>query len=221
MSDVVNVEKIFKKLGDVQILKNVTFNIRSKELLAIQGPSGSVKSTLLGLLAGLDSADSGSIKIDSTEISSLDEKKLSLFRRKDIGIVFQFFNLIPVLNVLENIALPLFPEKSNHKEVFKKAESAAESVGLSHRLHHYPNSLSGGEQQRVAIARALINNPKVIFADEPTGNLDSENGKKIISLLKSLNREKGLTIVMVTHDNAIASSADRIIKLKDGEIQNA
>lgn len=221
MNNIVNVENIFKKLGEVQILKNVTFNIKQGELLAIQGPSGSGKSTLLGLLAGLDSVDRGNIQIDSTEISSLDEKKLSLFRRKDIGVVFQFFNLIPVLNVLENIALPLFPEKIDHKGIFINAKLAAENVGLSHRLHHYPNNLSGGEQQRVAIARALINNPKVIFADEPTGNLDSENGKKIISLLKALNKEKGLTIVMVTHDNAIALEADRIIKLKDGEIQNA
>jgi len=220
MNDLVIAENVSKKLGAVQILKNVSFTIKSRELLAVQGHSGSGKSTLLGLLAGLEEADSGKIQINGTVITQLSEKDLSLFRRNDIGIVFQFFNLIPVLNVVENIGLPLYPVKIKHNEIFKRAKDAADKVGLSHRLHHYPNSLSGGEQQRVAIARALINNPKVIFADEPTGNLDSDNGKKIIELLKILNRDNGLTIAMVTHDNAIASEADRIIKLKDGEIQS-
>jgi putative ABC transport system ATP-binding protein len=221
MNELIKVENVSKKLGQVQILKNVSFTVKSRELLMLQGPSGSGKSTLLGLLAGLESADSGQIQISETAINLLDEKKLALFRRNNIGIVFQFFNLIPVLNVLENIGLPLFPEKIKHKEIYERAKAAAEKVGLAYRLQHYPQNLSGGEQQRVAIARALINNPQVIFADEPTGNLDSDNGKKIIELLKILNREKGLTIVMVTHDNTIAAEADRIIRIKDGEIQNA
>ncbi|HCT83691.1 MAG TPA: macrolide ABC transporter ATP-binding protein [Candidatus Margulisbacteria bacterium] len=221
MNEVIIVQNVYKSFGSLQILKNVSISVKAGELLAIQGPSGSGKSTLLGLLGGLDTADSGKIRVKDTEVSKLDEKNLSLYRRRDIGIVFQFFNLIPILNVIENIALPLFPEKVNRKALYLKARTVAEEVGLGHRLDHYPGTLSGGEQQRVAIARALINSPKVIFADEPTGNLDSETGNRIIKLLKDINKQKGLSIVMVTHDDSIAGQADRIIRIKDGEIQNA
>ena len=221
MNEIIILEGVNKSFNGLHILKNITFSVHNGEFAAVQGPSGSGKSTLLGLLAGLETADTGKIRINDMDFNTLDENALSLFRRDQIGIVFQFFNLIPVLNVVENIALPLFPEKINHKSILEKAAGAAERVGLGHRLNYYPATLSGGEQQRVAIARALINNPKIILADEPTGNLDSETGKNIISLLKELNKSNNLTIIMVTHDNFIAQEADRIIHIKDGGIQNA
>jgi len=220
MNKLITVKELSKTLGKVKAVNNISFSIKSGELVAIQGHSGSGKSTLLSLLSGLEKQDNGEIIFDNKKIGNMNEDDLALFRRKNVGIVFQSFNLIPTLNVVENIALPLFPTNINKNEMMDKAQKIAESVGLDNRLDHYPNELSGGEQQRVAIARALINNPKVIFADEPTGNLDSKTGKKILELLQSLNKEKGLTIVMVTHDNSIANVCDRIIKLKDGGIQD-
>jgi putative ABC transport system ATP-binding protein len=194
--------------------------VKKGDFLAIQGSSGSGKTTLLSLLSGLDRADTGEIMFGGEDITSMSEDELALFRRKNVGIVFQSYNLIPTLNVLENIALPLFPESGNKKEMFELAKAAAESVGLCHRLNHYPSELSGGEQQRVGLARAMINDPGVIFADEPTGNLDTETGRKVMDLLKSLNKEKGMTIVMVTHDDGLAKEADRLIKIKDGVVTN-
>lgn len=219
MNKILIVKNLCKNFGNIKAVNNISFEVKEKELIAIKGHSGSGKSTLLGLLAGLDKSDSGSITLNGKDMTSINEDELALFRRNNVGIVFQFFNLIPTLNVVENIALPLFPEKISKKEMLERAKAVAESVGLSHRLNHYPNELSGGEQQRVAIGRALVNNPKIIFADEPTGNLDSATGEKIIELLKKLNKEKGLTIVLVTHDDAIANKSDRIIELKDGEVK--
>jgi ABC-type antimicrobial peptide transport system, ATPase component len=220
MNEIIIANNLSKTLGNVKAVSSVSLNVKKGEFLAIQGSSGSGKTTLLSLLSGLDKTDSGEIKFAGEDITSMNEDDLALFRRKNVGIVFQYYNLIPTLNVLENIALPLFPESSSKEEMFERATHAAESVGLAHRLNHYPNELSGGEQQRVAIARALINEPKVIFADEPTGNLDTETGRMIIDLLKNLNKEKGLTIVMVTHDDGLAREADKLIKIKDGVVTN-
>jgi putative ABC transport system ATP-binding protein len=220
MNEIIIARNLSKTLGNVKAVSSVSLDVKKGEFLAIQGSSGSGKTTLLSLLSGLDKTDSGEIKFVGEDITSMNEDDLALFRRKNVGIVFQYYNLIPTLNVLENIALPLFPESSSKEEMFEKATHAAESVGLAHRLNHYPNELSGGEQQRVAIARALINEPKVIFADEPTGNLDTETGRMIVDLLKSLNKEKGLTIVMVTHDDGLAKEADKLIKIKDGVVTN-
>ncbi len=220
MNEIIIANNLSKTLGNVKAVSSVSLNVKKGEFLAIQGSSGSGKTTLLSLLSGLDKTDSGEIKFAGEDITSMNEDDLALFRRKNVGIVFQYYNLIPTLNVLENIALPLFPESSSKEEMFERATHAAESVGLAHRLNHYPNELSGGEQQRVAIARALINEPKVIFADEPTGNLDTETGRMIIDLLKNLNKEKGLTIVMVTHDDGLAKEADKLIKIKDGVVTN-
>jgi ABC-type lipoprotein export system ATPase subunit len=220
MSEIIAARNLSKTLGNVKAINAVSLDVKKGDFLAIQGSSGSGKTTLLSLLSGLDKADAGEIKFDEEDITSMSEDKLALFRRKNVGIVFQSYNLIPTLNVLENIALPLFPENGNKKEMFERAKSAAESVGLGQRLNHYPNELSGGEQQRVGLARALINDPKVIFADEPTGNLDTETGRKMMDLLKSLNKEKGITVVMVTHDDSLAKEADRLIKIQDGAVTN-
>jgi putative ABC transport system ATP-binding protein len=220
MSEIIVTRNLSKTLGNVKAINSVSVNVRRGDFLVIQGMSGSGKTTLLSLLSGLDRADTGEIEFGGEDITSMSEDELALFRRKNVGIVFQSYNLIPTLNVLENIALPLFPDSDNKKEMFERAKTAAESVGLSHRLNHYPHELSGGEQQRVGLARALINDPKVIFADEPTGNLDTETGRKMMDLLKSLNKEKGLTIVMVTHDDGLAKEADTLIKIKDGVVTN-
>lgn len=213
-------ENLSKNFGDVKAIKKVSFDIKKGEFLAIQGRSGSGKSTLLSLLSGLEKTDDGKIQFDGKDIAKMNEDELALLRRNNIGIVFQSFNLIPTLNVVENIALPLFPLRIHKEEKLETAKRYAENVGLSHRLNHYPSELSGGEQQRVAIARAFINNPKVVFADEPTGNLDTKTAEEIIGLLSRLNKEVKLTIVVVTHDDKIAKKSDRIIKLKDGEIEN-
>jgi putative ABC transport system ATP-binding protein len=220
MSKIVTVKQLSKTLGNIRAIDNVSFDIESGEFLAVQGPSGSGKTTLLGLLAGLEKADEGSILIGDEELTSMTEDQLALFRRYNIGFVFQAFNLIPTLNTLENIALPLYPERMNRKDMLERARKVAYDVGLSERLNHYPNELSGGEQQRVAVARSLINEPKVIFADEPTGNLDSKTGEKIIELLHNLNKEKGQTFVLVTHDDKIAKESSRIIRLIDGRIEH-
>jgi putative ABC transport system ATP-binding protein len=220
MGKIVTVKQLSKTLGNIRAIDNVSFDIESGEFLAVQGPSGSGKTTLLGLLAGLEKADEGSILIGDEELTSMTEDQLALFRRYNIGFVFQAFNLIPTLNTLENIALPLYPERMNRKDMLERARKVAYDVGLSERLNHYPNELSGGEQQRVAVARSLINEPKVIFADEPTGNLDSKTGEKIIELLHNLNKEKGQTFVLVTHDDKIAKESSRIIRLIDGRIEH-
>jgi putative ABC transport system ATP-binding protein len=218
MNSIVMVEQLCKTLGDIRVIDDVSFDVKKGEFLAIQGPSGSGKTTLLALMAGLEKADVGSISVGEQDLTSMSEDQLALFRRNNVGFVFQSFNLIPTLNVVENIALPLFPASVPAKEMFDRSTKAAIAVGLGERLKHYPNELSGGEQQRVAIARSLINNPQVIFADEPTGNLDTKTGEKIMELLRQLNKEKGQTFVLVTHDDRIAGESDRIIKIVDGRI---
>ena len=217
--NIIAVKNLSKTFGQLRVVNSVSLEATKGEFLAIQGPSGSGKSTLLGLLAGLEKPDGGNILINGTEVATLTEDQLALFRRHNIGFVFQAFYLIPTLNVVENIALPLFPERLNRKDMLERAKEVASSVGLVERLyHHYPNELSGGEQQRVAIARSLVNNPRIILADEPTGNLDSESGGKIVELLCRLNKERELTLVLVTHDDKIAAESDRIVRMKDGRI---
>jgi putative ABC transport system ATP-binding protein len=220
MNNIVSVDKLTKTLGNIRVINAVSFKIEKGEFLAIQGPSGSGKTTLLGLLAGLEKADEGNIVVADKELTGMTEDELAMFRRYNVGFVFQSFNLIPTLNVVENIALPLFPEHISRKDMFERSRKVAKDVGLTQRLDHYPNELSGGEQQRVAVARALINEPKLLFADEPTGNLDSKTGQMIVELLRRLNGERGQTVVLVTHDDKIANESDRIIRILDGRIAN-
>lgn len=200
----------------VKALDNVSFSVEKGEFVAIIGPSGSGKSTLLHILGGVDTPTSGSVVIDGTDISKLDETALAIFRRRQIGLIYQFYNLIPILTVEENMTLPLLLDgKKPDKAVIKEL---SETLGLSKRMTFLPNQLSGGQQQRVSIGRALINNPALMLADEPTGNLDSKNSHEIISLLRRFNREHGQTVIIITHDESIALSADRTIAIVDGKI---
>jgi putative ABC transport system ATP-binding protein len=218
MNSIIETKGLSKAYGQLKVVDGVSLEVAPGEFVAVQGPSGSGKSTLLGLIAGLDRPDAGSIIVAGTEITEMGEDAQALFRRHNLGFVFQSFNLIPTLNVVENVAFPLFPEHMRKSVMMERARKVAGDVGLGERLKHYPSELSGGEQQRVAVARALINTPKVILADEPTGNLDSETGAKIIELLRQVNKEKGLTFVLVTHDDKIAAQSDRVIRMKDGRI---
>ncbi|MBR5420448.1 MAG: ABC transporter ATP-binding protein [Lachnospiraceae bacterium] len=212
-----NLCKVYGK-GETQVdaLKDVSFDVEQGEFVAIVGPSGSGKSTLLHILGGVDRPGSGEVIISGTDISRLDETKLAIFRRRQIGLIYQFYNLIPILNVEENMTLPLLLDgKKPDKELLA---DLVEKLGLKERLSHLPNQLSGGQQQRVSIGRALMNNPSLLLADEPTGNLDSENSKEIVSLLRKFNREKRQTVIIITHDERIALSADRVITIEDGRI---
>ena len=202
--------------GDLTILKGINMEIKESESVAIVGSSGSGKSTLLGLLAGLDVNTSGEVFLYDQAFSGQSEECRALIRGEYVGFVFQSFHLLPSLQAIENVMLPA--ELKGDKEARKKAEVLLEKVGLSHRLTHYPNQLSGGEQQRVAIARAFASNPKILFADEPTGNLDEENGKLIIKLLFELNQSQGTTLVMVTHDNELAKMCDRQLVMSAGQL---
>lgn len=202
--------------GNLTILKGINMEIKESESVAIVGSSGSGKSTLLGLLAGLDVNTSGDIFLYEQEFSSQSEEQRALARGQYVGFVFQSFHLLPSLQAIENVMLPA--ELKGDKDARNKAEALLQKVGLSHRLTHYPNQLSGGEQQRVAIARAFASNPKILFADEPTGNLDEENGKLIIKLLFDLNQSQGTTLVMVTHDNELAKLCDRQLVMSAGQL---
>ncbi|MDH4192898.1 MAG: ABC transporter ATP-binding protein [Nitrospirota bacterium] len=202
----------------VKILQDISFEVFTSQVVAIVGPSGSGKSTLLGLLAGLDRPTQGSIRIAQTEITTLSDTEMAHFRRKHIGYVFQAFHLIPTLTALENVALPLELQGISTGE--SRATALLQSVGLEHRLHHYPIQLSGGEQQRVALARAFIIQPPLLLADEPTGNLDSTTGARVIDLLWELHQQHGSTLVLVTHDASLAARAQRILTLRDGAIVN-
>ena len=207
------VKKYGQKENEIKAVNNVSFNVQKGEFIAIVGPSGSGKSTLLNLLAGLDKASSGDIIISKKNISNLKDKEMTIFRRNNIGIIYQFYNLIPALTVKENILLPTL--LSNKKsENYQKLVS---KLGIKAKEEYLPNDLSGGEQQRVAIGRALINKPLILLADEPTGNLDSANAKKIMDLLMYYNKN-GQTIIMVTHDLELAKKASRVITFKDGKI---
>jgi len=216
--EVKNLSKTYGK-GDTMVnaLDNVSFSVEQGEFVAIIGPSGSGKSTMLHILGGVDTPTSGSVIINNTDISTLDETALAIFRRRQIGLIYQFYNLIPILTVEENLTLPLLLD--GRKPDKKQVDNLIDKLGLSHRLTHLPNQLSGGQQQRVSIGRALVNNPALLLADEPTGNLDSENSREIISLLRHFNKEYKQTVIIITHDEKIALSADRIISIEDGKIK--
>ncbi len=212
-----NVSLSYGDIADeVEVLKSISFSIDSNEVVSIVGPSGSGKTSIIMLASGLENATKGSIKINGDEIVGLKEKELSEVRRKNIGIVFQSFYLIPNLTALENVLLSL--EANQQYGLEKDAENLLTEFGLSHRMHHLPSELSGGEQQRVAIARALINKTKIILADEPTGNLDSANSESMIDLLFDYTKKSNTSLVMVTHDSSIAKRCDRIIEIRDGQI---
>lgn len=215
--EVKNLCKTYGK-GDtmVKALDNVSFSVEKGEFIAIVGPSGSGKSTLLHILGGVDVPTSGNVIIDKTDISQLNETALAIFRRRQIGLVYQFYNLIPILTVEENLTLPLLLD--GKKPDAKTVGNLVNQLGLEQRLQHLPNQLSGGQQQRVSIGRALINNPALLLADEPTGNLDSENSREIISLLRRFNKQSNQTVIIITHDKRIALSADRVIAIEDGKI---
>ena len=204
------------KSDAVEVLKSISFTIGSKEVVSIVGPSGSGKTSIIMLASGLETASSGSVKVNGQEIVGLKENQLSEVRRKNIGIVFQSFYLIPNLTAVENVLLSL--EANQQFDLEQDAKNLLDEFGLSHRLHHLPSELSGGEQQRVAIARALINKPKIILADEPTGNLDSANSESMIDLLFDYTKKSQTSLVMVTHDNTIANRCDRTIEIRDGQI---
>ena len=204
------------KSDAVEVLKSISFTIGSKEVVSIVGSSGSGKTSIIMLASGLETASSGSVKVNGQEIVGLKENQLSEVRRKNIGIVFQSFYLIPNLTAVENVLLSL--EANQQFDLEQDAKNLLDEFGLSHRLHHLPSELSGGEQQRVAIARALINKPKIILADEPTGNLDSANSESMIDLLFDYTKKSQTSLVMVTHDNTIANRCDRTIEIRDGQI---
>jgi len=201
-----------------EILHGIDLEIARGEFCAIMGPSGSGKSTLLGLIAGLDSPTSGEVLIDGVNITRLGEDRLARLRGEKIGFVFQFFHLIPSLTAFENISVPMEIAAVPDADPRRRAQALIEEVGLTGRAHHYPSQLSGGEQQRVALARALANNPPIVLADEPTGNLDSTNGRHIMELLRTIHRTRGTTVVLVTHDAELAALADSRLVLRDGRV---
>ena len=218
--EILKVQNLTKEYGkkdtEVVALDNVSFSVEKGEFIAIVGASGSGKSTLLHLMGGVDKPTSGKVFINDKDIYQLSKDDLTIFRRREIGIIYQFYNLIPILNVKENILLPCNLDGKKVEE--KHLQEIIELLGLSNREEHLPNQLSGGQQQRVAIGRAIINNPSIILADEPTGNLDSKSSKEIIELLKKSNKKYNQTILLITHDMSIAEQADRIIKIQDGKI---
>ncbi|TCN26263.1 ABC transporter ATP-binding protein [Mesobacillus foraminis] len=212
-----NLSKVYGK-GEaaVKALDDVSFSVKKGEFVVIIGPSGSGKSTLLHLLGGVDRPTSGRVLIDDTDLYKLNETQLAIFRRRQIGLIYQFYNLIPILTVEENITLPLLLDE--HKVDRKQFNEIVDKLGLTHRLGHLPNQLSGGQQQRVSIGRALISNPAIMLADEPTGNLDSKNGEEIMELLKMFNKTFNQTLIVITHDERIALQADRVISIEDGRV---
>ncbi len=211
-------KNIHKRYGPVEVLKGVDIDIQKGEIVSIVGPSGSGKSTLLHILGTLDKADSGTVNMNNTGISSLNGKKLAAFRNKHIGFVFQFHHLLPEFTALENVCIPGWLAGTKKKEVEDRAKELLQLLGLSHRLENKPNQLSGGEQQRVAVARALINKPDIIFADEPTGNLDTANAKELHQLFFDLRSQFQQTFLIVTHNEDLARLSDRVLHMKDGKI---
>ncbi|MDN3642074.1 ABC transporter ATP-binding protein [Lutimonas halocynthiae] len=215
--NVTNLEKTYKSgEKELKVLDDISFSIQTGDTFAIVGPSGSGKTTLLGLCAGLDQSDHGEIELCGTKINSLNEDERALLRNREVGFIFQDFQLLPTLTALENVTVPL--ELRGTKKPEKIAKDLLEKVGLADRYDHYPSQLSGGEQQRVALARAFSNKPRILFADEPTGNLDAETSEKVVQLLFELNKEAGTTLVIVTHDMDLAKMTQRILRLQRGKI---
>ncbi len=211
-----NLYKTFNQGKEQQaILKNINLEIEENQLVALMGPSGSGKSTLLAILAGIDSPSEGQIYINNTEVGQMKEKELAQIRNRDIGIVFQSFNLLPGLTAMQNVEAPLYISK-NKQNIPGRAKEMLEKVGLGDKLNHKPHQLSGGQKQRVGIARALVGRTKILIADEPTGNLDSTSGQNILQLIQVIRREFGLTVLIATHDEKVAGKADRIIQIRDG-----
>lgn len=218
--DILRIEHLSKIYGksdtEVRALDDVSFTVPKGQFVAIIGPSGSGKSTLLHILGGVDTPTDGHVYVDGTDITTLDETALAIFRRRQIGLIYQFYNLIPILTVEENMTLPLLlDDKKVDRAHF---DSLVQVLGLQHRLGHLPSELSGGQQQRVSIGRALMNNPAILLADEPTGNLDSKNSKEIVELLRQFNKALNQTVIIITHDERIALDADRVIAVEDGKI---
>lgn len=211
-------DNLFKKYSNLEVVKGVSLEVKKGEIVSVTGPSGAGKSTLLHLLGALDKPDSGRVLIDNTEIFSLGSKKQARFRNKHLGFVFQFHHLLPEFSAIENVAVPLWIGGAGRKEALDRATAMLQKVGLGGRLENKPAELSGGEQQRVAIARALINNPSVIMADEPTGNLDSANALAIHELFLQLRAELGQTFIMITHNEELAGMTDRTLVMRDGRI---
>lgn len=217
--DILKIEHLSKIYGkgdtEVRALDDVSFTVPKGQFVAIIGPSGSGKSTLLHILGGVDTPTDGHVYVDGTDITTLDETALAIFRRRQIGLIYQFYNLIPILTVEENMTLPLLlDDKKVDRAHF---DSLVQVLGLQHRLGHLPSELSGGQQQRVSIGRALMNNPAILLADEPTGNLDSKNSKEIVELLRQFNKALNQTVIIITHDERIALDADRVIAVEDGK----
>tara|TARA_Y100000310_G_scaffold329950_1_gene400725 strand:+ start:1181 stop:1852 length:672 start_codon:yes stop_codon:yes gene_type:complete len=222
MEEIIKLQNVHKDyvMGEsiVPAVENVNLSIKKGDFLAIVGPSGSGKSTMMNLVGALDLATEGEIYLDGQDIEHLEESELAQIRGKKVGFIFQTFNLIPTLTALENVSLPMMFQGYSKEERVERGKMLLKQVGLEHRMNFVPGKLSGGERQRVAIARSLANNPEVVLADEPTGNLDSKTGQQVIEILKNLNKQ-GKTIIMVTHDLEMAKQADKIIRLRDGKIE--
>jgi putative ABC transport system ATP-binding protein len=211
-------EELSKKYGALEVVKGVSISVDAGEFVCLVGKSGCGKTTLLSLLSGLERPTKGDVVLNGKKINGSSEDELALFRRQNVGFIFQSFNLIPTLSAWENVALPLFPVKMTGEERKRRATELLTQMELGHRMDHLPSALSGGEKQRVAIARALVNRPKIIFADEPTGNLDSATGDAIMDILNRLNTKEGVAILMVTHEVELAKKAERLVRMHDGEV---
>jgi putative ABC transport system ATP-binding protein len=217
-TDILVGTNLSKKYGDLEVVKDVSFRVKEGEFVSLVGKSGCGKTTLLSLLSGLEQPTKGQVILSGKEITGASEDDLALFRRDHVGFIFQSFNLIPTLSAWENVALPLFPISMTNEQRQKRALELLDQMEMGHRAEHLPSALSGGEKQRVAIARALANRPKMVFADEPTGNLDTATGDAIMAILNQLHAKQGMTMLMVTHEPELAKTADRVIRMQDGEV---